>query len=125
MMETHDFDDSDFKTDESITQEFDACKPSDKEKSLVLRKFSVRFIPIPAAIGSNLAHAHTSSVDTDITRGTTETAPLFLPPMNLPALHMNIDIGAGQAPMEENGDSNTSSPSSTGKKHQSYEISNK
>ena len=99
MMETHDFDDSDFKTDESITQEFDACEPSDKEKSLVLKKFSVRFIPMPAAIGSNLAHAHTSSVDTDITRGTTETAPLFLPPvMNVPVLHMDTNIGAGQAP---------------------------
>ena len=33
MMETHDFDDSDSKTDESITQEYDAFEPSDKEKS--------------------------------------------------------------------------------------------
>ena len=97
MMEKHDSDDSDFKSDESITQEFDAYEPLDEERSLLLKNNSVRFVPMYAAIGSNIAHVHVSSMDTDITvRGPTETAPLFLPPvMNVPVLHMDTNIGAG------------------------------
>ena len=63
MMEKHDSDDSDFKSDESITQEFDGFEPSDKEELLVLNKFPVGFVPTPVEIESNIAHAHTSSMD--------------------------------------------------------------